>query len=142
VNRFIEIIKPKKILLGNKDFQQLYLIKKHIQKNKINSKVCHCKTIRDKNFVAYSSRLKKLNYNDKSKLIKIIKFLKCYKKDLIKKKQIYNLTKIENKLLSMGAKKVEYIKLINLKTLKKPKNNKFNLFYALYIGNVRIIDNF
>ena len=83
-----------------------------------------------------------VNYNDKSKLIKIIKFLKCYKKDLIKKKQIYNLTKIENKLLSMGAKKVEYIKLINLKTLKKPKNNKFNLFYALYIGNVRIIDNF
>ena len=32
VNRFLEIIKPKKILLGNKDFQQLYLIKKHIKK--------------------------------------------------------------------------------------------------------------
>ena len=42
----------------------------------------------------------------------------------------------------MGAKKVDYIKLIDLKTLKKPKENKFNLFYALYIGKVRLIDNF
>ena len=32
VNRFLEIIKPKKIFLGNKDFQQLVLIKKHIMK--------------------------------------------------------------------------------------------------------------
>ena len=43
VNRFLEIIKPKTILLGNKDFQQLYLIKKHIKKNKIKTKVFHVK---------------------------------------------------------------------------------------------------
>ena len=33
VNRLIEIIRPSKIFLGNKDFQQLYLVKKHIKKN-------------------------------------------------------------------------------------------------------------
>ena len=42
----------------------------------------------------------------------------------------------------MGAKGVDYIKLIDLKTLKHPKKNKFNLFYAIFIGNVRLIDNF
>ena len=52
VNRLLEIIKPKKIFLGKKDFQQLFLIKKHIIKNKINTKVIPCKTIRDKYFVA------------------------------------------------------------------------------------------
>ena len=52
VNRLLEITKPKKIFLGNKDFQQLVLIKKHIKKNKISTKVIPCKTIRDKNFVA------------------------------------------------------------------------------------------
>ena len=36
VNRFLEIIKPKKILLGNKDFQQLVLIKEHVRKKGIN----------------------------------------------------------------------------------------------------------
>ena len=65
VNRFLEIIRPKTIILGNKDFQQLYLIKKHIKKNKIKTKVLSCKTIRDKYFIAYSSRLNKLNYAEK-----------------------------------------------------------------------------
>ena len=46
------------------------------------------------------------------------------------------------KIISIGAKNVDYIKLIDLKTLKKPKKNKFNLFYAFYVGNVRLIDNF
>ena len=37
VNRFLEVIKPKYILLGIKDFQQLILINEHIQKNNITS---------------------------------------------------------------------------------------------------------
>ena len=86
--------------------------------------------------------INKLNYNEKAKLINIIKVLKKYKKDLILKKQIYSFSKIKKKIISIGAKNVDYIKLIDLKTLKKPKKNNFNLFYAFYIGNVRLIDNF
>ena len=142
VNRFIEIIEPKRILLGNKDYQQLFLIKKHVKKNKINTKIFPCKTIRNKHFIAYSSRLNKLNHNEINKLKKIIKFLRNYKRGLISKKDAHNYHKIKNKLLSLGAKKVDYIKIIDLKTLKKPRNKKFNLFYALYIGNIRLIDNF
>ena len=142
VNRFLEIIKPKKIFLGNKDFQQLILIKKHIKKNKINTKVVPCKTVRDKNFIAYSSRLKRLKNYEKTDLARIIKFLKNYKKNLNSKKINYNFSQIKNKLLFLGAKKVEYIEIVDLKTLKKPKKNKFNLFFAFYIGKVRFIDNF
>ena len=142
VNRLLEIIKPKKILLGNKDFQQLLLIKKHIKKNKINTKVIPCKTIRDKNFIAYSSRLRKLKNYEKVNLVRIIKILRNYKKNLISKKTNYNFYKIKNKLLSVGAKKVDYVELLDLKTLKKPKKNKFNLFFAFYVGKVRFIDNF
>ena len=36
VNRFLELLNPKYLYLGKKDFQQLILIKKHIQKNKIS----------------------------------------------------------------------------------------------------------
>ena len=142
VNRFLEIIRPKTIILGNKDFQQLHLIKKHIRKNKIKTKVVPCKTIRDKYYIAYSSRLNKLNYVEKIKLIKVINFLKRYKKNLLSKKQKFNMNEIKKKIISMGANKVDYIKLVDLKTLKRPKKNKFNLFYAFYIGKVRLIDNF
>jgi len=142
VNRFLEIIKPRKILLGNKDFQQLVLIKKHIKKNKINTKVVSCKTIRNKNFIAYSSRLKRLKNHEVTNLRKIIKFLKTYKKNLISKRINYNFSQVKNKLLSLGVKKIDYVEILDLRTLKKPKKNKFNLFFAFYIGKVRFIDNF
>ena len=103
-----------------------------------------CKTIRDKNFIAYSSRLEILKKNEKKILNKVIKFLKIYKKNLILKKNKHNFLIIKNKLLSFGVKKVDYVEIIDLKTLKKPKKNKskFNLFFAFYIGKVRFIDNF
>ena len=51
---------------------------------------------------------------------------------------------IKKILLSAGVKKVDYIEILDLKTLKRPKKNKtkFNLFFAFYIGKVRFIDNF
>ena len=64
VNRFLEILNPKYIFLGKKDFQQLFLIKKHIIKNKIKTSVISCNTIRDKNFLPYSSRNNNLNKNE------------------------------------------------------------------------------
>ena len=142
VNRLLEIIKPKEILLGEKDFQQLILIEKHIKKNKLNTKVIRCKTIRDKKFVAYSSRLTKMNNYEKKLLDQVIKVLRVYKKNIILGKNKHNFHKIKNKLLSLGVDKVDYIDLIDLKTLKKPKKSKFNLFVAFYIGKIRFIDNF
>ena len=142
VNRLIEIINPQKIFLGNKDFQQLFLIKEHVKKNKLKVKINGCKTVRDKNFVAYSSRLKLLNNKEKVRLSRIIKFLKSYKRDLISKKNKHNVSMIKNRLIALGIKKVDYVELIDLKTFKLPKNNKFNIFFAFYIGKIRFIDNF
>ena len=88
VNRFLEIIKPKYIFLGLKDFQQLYLIKKHIFKRKINTKVIECKTIRGKNGVAYSSRNFKLTNKDINIASKIYSYLFKLKSKL-KKKNIF-----------------------------------------------------
>ena len=63
MNRLIEIIKPKKIFMGKKDYQQLFLIKKFIAKNKINSKIIECDTVRQVNGVAFSSRNSLLKSN-------------------------------------------------------------------------------
>ena len=55
MDRLTNQIKPKKIFMGQKDFQQLYLVKNFIEK-KYHTKIISCKTIRDKNKVALSSR--------------------------------------------------------------------------------------
>ena len=55
MNRLTDIVRPTKIFMGNKDFQQLFLVKKYLKK-KYNTNVIGCKTIREKNKVALSSR--------------------------------------------------------------------------------------
>ena len=55
VNRFMQNIKAKYIFFGEKDFQQIYLIKKYLSK-KIYNKIISCKTIRNKNKLPLSSR--------------------------------------------------------------------------------------
>ena len=145
VNRLLEIINPRYIFLGKKDFQQLFLIKKHIQKNNIKTTVISCKTIRDKNSLPFSSRNLNLNIKDKSLASKIINLIKK-EKIIIKRKKIkkINLSKIRKKVLNLGVAKIDYIKAINLDNLKNANNynENFNIFSAFYIGKVRLIDNF
>ncbi len=74
VNRFLEIIKPKYIYLGLKDFQQLTLIESHLKKNKIATNVVACPTIRERNGIAMSSRNAKLNKNQVKIAEKVFKY--------------------------------------------------------------------
>jgi len=143
INRFLEIIKPKYIFLGNKDFQQLILIDSHIRKNKIRTKVVKCKTIREINGVACSTRNSNLTKEQFIIASKVYKYL-ILKKKLIKKnfKKINSLS-LKNDLLKLGLDRVDYVQLFNKKTLKniKKKNENFRIFIAYYIGKIRLIDN-
>jgi len=140
VNRFIELIKPRYLFLGEKDYQQLYLIEKHIKKRNIKLKIIKCKSIREINGVVCSSRNKNLNKKEMLIASKIYKILKKNKKFLRTNSMIF---KVKNMILQTGVKKIEYLKILNLKNLVKPKSNrsKFNIFISYYINKVRLIDN-
>ena len=141
INRFIKIIRPNKIFLGEKDMQQLKIIEEFINKNKIKTKVIGCKTIREKNGIACSSRNLLLSTNDIKIASKVYKLLYKNKKLWIRKKN--NLKKIKNKIFQLGVKKMDYIELldINKQILPFKKKNKFKLFIAYYLGSTRLIDN-
>ncbi len=143
VNRFIEIIKPRYIFLGKKDYQQLYLIKKHIEKKKIKSKVIECKTIREDNGIACSSRNSNLNKKQKKVASYIFNYLTKLKKKIKKNYNLFNINIIKKDLINLGASKVDYLENYNIESFKKIKkpNKKFNLFFAYYINNTRLIDN-
>ena len=91
VNRFLELIKPKYIFLGIKDFQQSYLISRHIFKRKINTKIINCKTVREKNGIPYSTRNFLLNSHNKKIASRIFKLIKVNKKKIKKKYLILKL---------------------------------------------------
>ena len=143
VNRFIEIIKPKYIYLGKKDYQQLYLIKKHIEKRKIKSKIIECKTIRENNGIACSSRNLYLSKNQKKIASNIFYYLFNLKKKIKKNYNLFKINKIKKDLINLGANKIDYLENYNVKSFKKIKklNQKFNLFFAYYIKDTRLIDN-
>jgi pantoate--beta-alanine ligase len=141
IDRFIKIIKPSKIFLGEKDIQQLKIIEEFINKNQIMTKVIGCKTIREKNGVACSSRNFLLSANDFIIASRVYKLLYKSKKSLIMKKNI--LKKIKNEIFQLGVKKIDYLKLIDINKQTRPfkKNKKYKLFVAYYIGSTRLIDN-
>ena len=143
INRFIEIIKPKYIFLGKKDYQQLYLIKKHIEKRKIKSKIIECKTIRENNGVALSTRNLNLNENQMKIASNVYYYLYNLKKKIKKNYNLFNLKKIKKDLKDLGAGRLDYLENYNITNFKKIKrqNKKFNIFIAYYIKNTRLIDN-
>jgi len=81
MTRLTKIVKPSKIFMGEKDFQQLILVKKYIEKN-FKSKIVLCKTIRDKNKLALSSRNLLLSNKNLIKAGKIAKEIIVFKKKI------------------------------------------------------------
>ena len=146
INRFLEIIKPKYIYLGLKDFQQLSLINYHILKNKINTKIIQCKTIREKNGVVYSTRNLNLNNNELIIASNIYKYLFNIRKKIKNNLKFSQSRILKKDLISLGASSVDYIESVNLNNFRNKKKNiklknKFKIFTAYYIKKIRLIDN-
>ena len=143
MEQFTKLINPKYIFMGEKDFQQLFLINKFITQ-KYNSKIYQCKTIRDKNFVALSTRNFLLDKTNLRKVGLIARNLFKFKQKLKKFKEInkYILNK-KRELINKFAIKIEYLEVLNEADLKVYRyKSKFKLFIAYHIGKVRLIDNF
>ena len=139
INKFLKDLKVKKIFLGEKDFQQYFLIKNFVKK-RFNTRVVLCKTIRMNSSLPYSSRIKLLD--NKSVRIaqkftkKIIDVFKNIKKNT---KKTYLLQSIK----SNSNIKIEYLELRNKNNLSPIFNKKnLKLFVCFYIKKVRLIDNF
>ena len=105
IDRFIKIVKPKKIYLGEKDMQQLKIIDHFVKRNHKKTRVIGCKTIREKNGVACSSRNFLLSSEQKSVASKIYKLLHFKRRILIKNKSY--LKKIKKKIKNLGIKRIE-----------------------------------
>ncbi len=143
MTRLTKIVNPSKIFMGEKDFQQLLLVKKYVEKN-FKSKIVFCKTIRDKNKLALSSRNILLDRNNLNKAGKLAEDLINFKKKLLKKKNLKNLIFMKkNELKRNYGIKIDYLELRNTKNLKlTDKITNAKIFIAYYINKVRLIDNY
>ena len=144
LNRFVKLISPKLVFMGEKDFQQFFLVKNFIQKN-YKTKVHLCKTIRNTDKIALSSRNSLLNKASLNKLSlitnKLLHLKKKIYKDRRKSKKLILILKKD--LIKKFKIKIEYMECRNTVNLSKNINGKFfKLFVAFYLNKVRLIDNF
>ena len=143
MERLNNLVNPKKIFMGKKDYQQYFLIKKYF-KNKYKTTVIPCKTIRDENKIALSSRNNHLDLNAIKKASFLSKSLIKLKKNLANNKKIKQNLRTKMKYLEKFLKiNIEYLELRSIKNLKISNTiSGSRLFIAYYIENVRLIDNF
>ena len=145
VSRLFEIIEPNTAYFGEKDFQQLMIIRKLVELKKSLVNIVGCPIARDKNGLALSSRNAHLTADEQIHAAKIFKILKTVKEksethDVLKMKQ-WVIKQFENDPVLT----LEYFEISNQFTLepinKKQDRKNCRAFIAAYIGEVRLIDN-
>ncbi|HWS60087.1 MAG TPA: pantoate--beta-alanine ligase [Flavobacterium sp.] len=144
VKRLFEIAEPTNAYFGEKDFQQLQIVKKMVSKNKLNVKVIGCPIFREPNQLAMSSRNELLSPKEKQEASIIYKTL-IESKENFKKQSVKMVTEAVQKVFEKNPTfTLEYYQIAHEDTLlpciKKSKNKKYRAFIAVFVNNIRLID--
>lgn len=119
VMKLFNIVRPNRAYFGEKDFQQLQLIKGMVESFFMNIKIVSVPTVREKDGLAMSSRNLRLTEEERLLAAEFPKILSSGDP----------ISQIRNKLTKKGFK-VEYVEQIGKR-----------IFAAVYLGKVRLIDN-
>jgi pantoate--beta-alanine ligase len=142
VNRLFEIVKPDYAIFGEKDFQQLFLIKEFSKRAHPGIEIISGKTIREDSGLALSSRNVRLSPEEKNSALVISRAL-----EIGSKQQSY--AEIKSSVLAELATeidfKLDYFAIVNPKSLLEVDQSHIGpvqLLLAGWVGSVRLIDNF
>jgi len=145
VKQLFEIVKPDNAYFGEKDFQQLAIIKKLVDKHHIPVKIHGCPIYRESNGLAMSSRNERLKPAFKKAAPFIHKTLKAAKVKFGTESANKVSEWVEKEFKTHKLLTLEYFIIADTKTLKsvKRKSNKktYRAFIAVYADNIRLIDN-
>lgn len=145
VKKFFEIIQPTKAYFGEKDFQQLQIIKKMVSKENIAIQIIGCSIFRESDGLAMSSRNSRLTETQRQAAPFIYKTLKMaatrFQTDSISEINSW----VQQVFESNPTLKLEYFEIAdeeNLQTIRKKENHKkYRAFIAVFAGSIRLIDN-
>jgi len=145
VKTLFEIVAPKNAYFGQKDFQQLQIIKKMVKKCRLPLKVKGCKIYREDDGLAMSSRNIRLTQEHRKIAPFIYKTLKKAKKKFRKQSGSKVTEWVENEFKKEDLLELEYFTIADEKTLETIKNKesgkKYRAFIAVFAKEIRLIDN-
>ena len=145
VEKLFLIVKPNKAYFGEKDFQQLLIIKKLVEKTKMPIEIIGCPIVREPNGLAMSSRNERLSKELRDKAAVIHETLLAAKELFGMKSANKVVNWVKNKFNDQSEFDLEYINITDQETLRpvsrKQKKRKYRAFIAVYANGVRLIDN-
>jgi len=144
VKKLFEIVHPTNAYFGEKDFQQLQIIKKLVHKYKLPVNVIGHPVFRENNGLAMSSRNQRLSASEKERAGIIFETL-LQVKQMFVSKSVQEVIDWVNKLFaSVPDFKLEYFEIADEDTLlpctEKFRNKKYRAFIAVFVNEIRLID--
>ncbi len=144
VEKFFNIIEPTKAYFGQKDLQQLQIVRALIKQNKFDIELISTPTIREENGLAKSSRNKHLNEEAKQEATLIFKSLEYCRTN--KNLSITQLKQhIEESFKKQPNFRLEYAEFVALNTMQPitewEAENESAICIAAYHSGIRLIDN-
>lgn len=145
VKRLFETVRPDKAYFGEKDFQQLQIIKKLTEKTNLPVEIIGCPILREESGLARSSRNERLSSEKRKKAGYIYDILKNSKKLFGTESAEYITEWVRNEFDAHPGLELEYFEIADSKTLRKitekEKGNNYRAFIAVYADGIRLIDN-
>ena len=145
VKRLFEIVKPDKAFFGEKDFQQLQIVKKLTQKTGLPVEIVGCPILREDSGLARSSRNERLSSQNRQKAAFIYQTLQKVKQLFGTESADYIDDWVENEFKKHPFLELEYFEIANSETLQKiaekEKGINYRAFIAAYADEIRLIDN-
>lgn len=143
VNKLFNIVQPDCAFFGQKDAQQLIIIKKMVKDLNIPVEIIPCPIVREDSGLALSSRNKYLSEEDRKYALVLSQILnnikQCYKRGIT---DVEALKETAYKFLNEHHD-LEYLEFMNEENLDEMKtaDNHTRVFIACKVGGVRLIDN-
>jgi len=142
VARFFDIVKPDVAVFGEKDYQQLVIIKELVKRKYSDIKIVSVPIIRESDGLAMSTRNNYLSVKERAGAPLFHQALRAALEDLESGKDVVLTAKRAFTTLSESFV-VDYVEILDANTLKEitPKSNKIIIISAVRLGATRLIDN-
>jgi pantoate--beta-alanine ligase len=144
VKRLFEIVNPTNAYFGEKDFQQLQIVKKMTEKSNLKVNVIGCPIFRESNGLAMSSRNERLTLQERKEAAIIYKTLETAKIKFNSESASEVTAWVQQEFEKNDSFSLEYFEIADEATLstclRKNKNQKYRAFIAVFVNNIRLID--
>jgi len=142
--KLINIVRPARIYMGEKDFQQVVVLKAMLQDLNLDCRIVPCPIIREEDGLALSSRNVHLKGDDRQRALCLVQAISAARQLYAEgKKDVFSLYAAAQQVIKAQNCRIDYIKFVDPATLKEVTEASDNtrMVMAVYVGITRLIDN-